>query len=75
VYLSYFSIEGMIARRVRRRYQLQDADKEIGEHWTLKDEALDRPLWRTGLRGGGGFGFGTAVGKNGGGGRKFFGRV
>ena len=47
----------LTARRGRRRYQLRDDDKEMGEHWTLKEEALDRPLWRTG--------FGERGGRNG----------
>jgi hypothetical protein len=35
-------------RRGRKREQLLD-DLEVKRgHWKLKDEALDRPLWRTG---------------------------
>jgi hypothetical protein len=36
-------------RRRRRRKQLQDDFKERREYWMLKDEALDRTVWRTGL--------------------------
>jgi hypothetical protein len=47
-------IEGKIEGRIvvtekwRRRKQLVDGLKERGEHWKLKEEALDRSLWRTG---------------------------
>jgi len=34
-------------RRVRRRKQLLDDLKETREYWKLKDEAIDRTLWRT----------------------------
>jgi hypothetical protein len=52
--MNYFSTKGMIkvtARRGRRRYRLQVDDKEMREYWTLKEEALDRHLWRTGFEG------------------------
>jgi len=45
-------IEGRIevtARRGRRRKQLLDDLKEKRGYWKLKDEALDRTLWRTGF--------------------------
>jgi hypothetical protein len=44
--------EGMIkvtGRRVRRRKQLLDDLKETRGYWKLKEEALDRNLWRTGF--------------------------
>jgi hypothetical protein len=34
-------------RRVRRRKQLLDYLKEKRRYWKLKEEALDRTLWRT----------------------------
>jgi hypothetical protein len=34
-------------RRGRRRNQLLDELKETGRYWKLKEEALDRTLWRT----------------------------
>jgi len=43
-------IEGRIEeaeRRGRRRKQLLDGLKKKKEVWKLKEEALDRPLWRT----------------------------
>jgi hypothetical protein len=43
-------IEGkleMTERRGRRRKQLLDDLKEKGRYWKLKEEALDRTLWRT----------------------------
>jgi hypothetical protein len=50
-------IEGrieMTGRRGRRRKQLLDDLKEKTRYWKLKEEALDRTLWRT--RFGGGYG-------------------
>jgi len=43
-------VEGRIAvtgRRVRRRKQLLDDLKVKLGYWRLKEEALDRPQWRT----------------------------
>jgi hypothetical protein len=43
-------IEGrteMTGRRGRRRKQLLDDLKEKRIYWKLKEEALDRTLWRT----------------------------
>jgi hypothetical protein len=37
----------MTARRGRRRKQLLDDLKEAEGCWELKEEALDRTLWRT----------------------------
>jgi hypothetical protein len=37
----------MTGRRGRRRKQLLDDPKEKRRYWKLKDEALDRTLWRT----------------------------
>jgi hypothetical protein len=37
----------MTGRRGRRRKQLLDDLKEKRIHWKLKEEALDRTLWRT----------------------------
>jgi len=37
----------MTARRRRRRKQLMDNLKETREYRKLKEEALDRTLWRT----------------------------
>jgi hypothetical protein len=37
----------MTGRRGRRRKQLLDGLKEKGRYWKLKEEALDRTLWRT----------------------------
>jgi hypothetical protein len=37
----------MIGRRGRRRKQLLDDLKEKKIYWKLKEEALDRTLWRT----------------------------
>jgi hypothetical protein len=51
-------VEGRVegtGRRGRRSKQLLDDLKETREYWTLKEEALDRTLWRTG------FGRGTTV--------------
>jgi hypothetical protein len=36
-------------RRGRRRKQLLDDLKEKRGYWKLKDEAIDRTLWRTGF--------------------------
>jgi hypothetical protein len=36
----------MTGRRERRRKQLLDDLKEKGRYWKLKEEALDRTLWR-----------------------------
>jgi hypothetical protein len=44
------NIEGridMTGRRVRRRKQLLDDLKEKRRYWKLKEEAVDRTLWRT----------------------------
>jgi hypothetical protein len=43
-------IEGrieMTGRRGRRRKRLLDDLKEKGRYWKLKEEALDRTVWRT----------------------------
>jgi hypothetical protein len=43
-------IEGRIEVKRRggiRRKQLLDILKETGVYWKLKEEALDRPVWRT----------------------------
>jgi hypothetical protein len=37
----------MMGRRGRRHKQLLDDLKEKGRYWKLKEEALDRTLWRT----------------------------
>jgi hypothetical protein len=37
----------MTGRRARRRKQLLDDLKEKRRYWKLKQEALDRTLWRT----------------------------
>jgi hypothetical protein len=37
----------MTERRGRRRIQLLDDLKEKRSYWELKEEALDRTLWRT----------------------------
>jgi hypothetical protein len=53
-------IEGMIevtGRRKRRCKRLPDDLKENTEYWKLKEEALDRTLWRTRF----GRGYGTVV--------------
>jgi len=49
-------IEGKIKGRMevtgrqgRRRRKLLDDLKEKGECWKLKDEALERTLWKTGF--------------------------
>jgi hypothetical protein len=38
---------GVTATRGGRRKQLLDECKETRKYWDLKEEALDRPLWRT----------------------------
>jgi hypothetical protein len=38
---------GMTGRRGRRHKQLMDDFKETRGYWKLKEEALDRTLWRT----------------------------
>jgi hypothetical protein len=40
-------LEGRTGRRGRRRKQLLDDLKEKRRYWKLKEEALDRTLWRT----------------------------
>jgi hypothetical protein len=47
----------MTGRRGRRRKQLLDDLKEKRRYWKLKEEALDRTLWRTGF----GKGYGPVV--------------
>jgi hypothetical protein len=37
----------MTGRQGRRRKQLLDDIKETRRYWKLKEEALDRTLWRT----------------------------
>jgi len=37
----------VVGRRARRRKLLLDDPKEMTEYYTLKEEALDRTLWRT----------------------------
>jgi hypothetical protein len=37
----------MTGRRARRRKQLLDDLKESRRYWKLKEEALDRTIWRT----------------------------
>jgi hypothetical protein len=37
----------MTGRRGRRRKQLLDDLKEKKRYWKLKEEALDRTMWRT----------------------------
>jgi len=39
--------KGVSGRRGRRRRQLLDSVKENRRYWKLKEEALDRNLWRT----------------------------
>ena len=39
----------MTVRRGRRRKQLLDDLKETREHCKLKEEAVDRTVWRTGF--------------------------
>ena len=38
-----------MGRRGRSRKQLLDDLKETGGYWVLKEEALDRTVWRTGF--------------------------
>jgi len=38
-----------MGRRGSRRKQLPDDLKEARRYWKLKEEALDRTLWRTGF--------------------------
>ena len=40
---------GVTGRRGRRSKYLLDDVKEMGEYWKLKEEALDRTVWRTGF--------------------------
>jgi hypothetical protein len=47
----------MTGRRRRRCKQLLDDLKEMRSYWKLKEEALDRILWRTGF----GSGYGLVV--------------
>jgi hypothetical protein len=47
----------MTGRRGRRRKQLLDDLKERRRYWKLKEEALDRTVWRTGF----GRGYGPVV--------------
>jgi len=47
----------LTGRPQRRRKQLLDDIKERRGYWMLKDEALDRTLWRTGF----GRGFGPVL--------------
>jgi len=48
---------GVTGRRGRRSKYLLDDVKEMGEYWKLKEEALDRTVWRTGF----GRGYGPVV--------------
>jgi hypothetical protein len=48
---------GVTGRRGRRCQQLLDGLKENRGYWKLKEEALDRSLWRTRF----GRGYGTVV--------------
>jgi hypothetical protein len=47
----------MTGRRGRRRKQLLDNLKEKRRYWKLKEEAIDRTLWRTSF----GSGYGPVV--------------
>jgi hypothetical protein len=47
----------MTGRRGRRRKELLDDLKEKRRYWKLKEEALDRTVWRTGF----GRGYGLLV--------------
>jgi hypothetical protein len=54
IFLPYHVIEGKIEGRIevtgrgrRRGKQVLDDLKEKGGNWTLKEEELDRTLWRT----------------------------
>jgi hypothetical protein len=49
-----------MGRRGRRRKQLLDDLKEATGHWKLKEETLDRILWRTRF----GRGYGPVVRQN-----------
>jgi hypothetical protein len=40
-------VQGVVGRRGRRCEQLLDDLKEKRGYWKLKEEALDRTLWRT----------------------------
>ena len=40
----------MTGRRGRKSQQLLDDLKEMRGYWNLKEEALDRTVWRTGFR-------------------------
>jgi hypothetical protein len=54
-------IEGRIevkGRRGRRRQELLDELKEMRGYWKLKEEALDRNVWRIGFGRGGGPSYG-----------------
>jgi hypothetical protein len=44
-----YGTEKVTGRRGRRSKHLLDDVKEIGEYWKLKEEELDRTVWRTGL--------------------------
>jgi hypothetical protein len=53
-------IEGgteMTGRRGRRSKQLLDGLKEVKRDWKMKEEALDRSVWKTGF----GIGYGYVV--------------
>jgi hypothetical protein len=39
-------------RRGRKRKQILDGLKEKKKYWKLKEEALDRTMWRTRFEGG-----------------------
>jgi hypothetical protein len=39
--------EDVTGRQGRRRKQLMDDIKEMIGHWKVKEEALDRSLWRS----------------------------
>ena len=47
----------MTGQRGRRRKKPPDDFKETTEYWKLKEEALDRTVWRTGF----GRGYGPVV--------------
>jgi hypothetical protein len=61
----------MTGRRRRRRKQLLDDLKEKRRYWKLKEEALDRTLWRTRF----GRGYGPVVRQTAESGKKYFGDV
>jgi hypothetical protein len=46
-HLTEGKLEGRIEMTGRRRKQLLDDLKEKRRYWKLKEEALDRTLWRT----------------------------